>query len=460
MIIEDKFHQAIEKYSLLRQNDSVLVALSAGPDSTMLLYLLHKIRNKYKLKLSAVYINHQIRKEAAKEEAMFCRNLCESLNIKLHIIEKDIPKLSKKLKKGIEETGRDFRYQTFKELSDKSGFTKVALGHHADDRVETILFRVIRGTGRQGLLGIQPKRGNYIRPLYFMTKDEIIRYLNRKKIDYCTDQSNSDSRYTRNYIRNELLPELRKKLNPAVESSLLNLSETIAEEEKYLTELTEKKLKKIYSESQGGKILLNTEMLKKSDLWLRRRIFRNVLSKFSENGQQLNKDTIDMIDDFLYSAKTALSLPGRLMIRKAEDVLVLSHNKKLSFQKKLVVDKVLRIKQLRYVVSVEVKNITETELVKKRQSFFGQFDYSKLTPPFAIRTIGVADRFSPLGLNGSKKIGDYLTDKKIAPVFRDEIPVVTDKKGIFWLVGFEIENRAKIDKHTKEVLEIEFKSEK
>ena len=151
MTFAHKVNETIGKYNLLAEGDSVLVALSGGPDSVALLHILHQLGKKQKLKLYAIYINHNIRKKAAKEEERFCRELCSRLDIELFIVSEDIPALAKYLGKGVEETVRDFRYATFENLAKENKIDKIALGHHADDRVETVLFRLLRGTGKTGL---------------------------------------------------------------------------------------------------------------------------------------------------------------------------------------------------------------------------------------------------------------------------------------------------------------------
>src|SRR5574341_1810184 len=153
-----KVQETVEKHKLLNSGDHVLVALSGGPDSVLLLHLLVKIKRKWRLSLEAVYINHQIRPRSANKEAKFCQELCNRLKVRFHLISEDIPQLSKEVRKGIEETARDFRYEQFDKLAAKLKCNKIALGHHVDDRIETVLFRILRGTGRTGLEGIPASR--------------------------------------------------------------------------------------------------------------------------------------------------------------------------------------------------------------------------------------------------------------------------------------------------------------
>lgn len=446
-----------EENNLIEQNDSILVALSGGADSVALLHLLARLRKKQKLSLTAVYVNHQLRKKEAKKEEIFCQNLCDSLDIELHLASVDITALAQKNKKGIEETAREYRYELFETLANQHKYTKVALGHHQNDNVETILFRVFRGTGKSGLKGIPPKREIFIRPLLSIPKEEILSYIDTQNLEFCEDASNYESVFKRNYIRNKLIPLLKTNLNQSVEKAILNLSETISDEEDFLESLVEKKLKKILSVSVGNKIILQRDLLIKCDLWIRRRILRNCLVKLSENNLFPDKETVDRLDNAITSGKKTLSIPQKLEMNIVEEKVVLFLRTKLKFKQRLDLTDCCNLKKLNYIVESRLKKRTTQSLKLNKNGMIGRFDLKKLKEPLHIRSIEDGDRFCPLGMKGSKKIGNYLTDKKIHRLFRDEIPVLTDKNSVFWIVGHQIDERVKIDNNTTEVLEIEFK---
>jgi len=447
---------SIEQYSLIEPEDSILVALSGGADSVILLTLLAEIRSKLQISVSAVHINHQIRKKAAKKEETFCRKLTDLHNIELHLIAEDIPALAQKNKKGIEETARDFRYGVFEALANEYFYTKVALGHHRDDRIETTLFRILRGTGKSGLVGIKPQRGIYIRPLYDLTKVEILEYIKAANISFCTDNSNKNTKYSRNYIRHKLLPDIRKNLNPAVDSALLTLSDTTAEEDAFLQKIADKELKKVIATTVGNKIILETEKLNKLALWLRRRILRHCLTMLSRDNLAPDKQTVDRLDHMILSGIKAVSIPDKLEAKRLKSQIILFNRQKINFSYKLIPNEGCRLEKLNYIVSTCVKNRDKVILKKQKRSLKAQFDFDKIDEPLVIRSIRPGDRFSPLGLKGSKKVSDLLTDNKIDTVLKDEVPVLVDKNSVFWVVGFEIDNRVKIDSNTKKVLEIEF----
>ena len=451
----EKVRNTISEQSLLASGDSVLVALSGGPDSVAILYLLTCLQKEMKLRLAAVYVNHQIRPRAAKKEERFCRELCDKLGVELTIVREDIPTLARLEKKGLEETARDFRYTAFESLAVKRGCNKIALAHHVDDRVETILFRILRGTGRTGLQGIPIKRGRVVRPFYHVTKREIYSYLKKHRLKFCVDQSNASSDFARNYIRNKLLVDIRRHLSPGVDAALLNLSETAHEEEAFLESIVRKAQKKIVRATVGGKIELDLILFAGYYLWLRRRLLRHCLTELSPDGRAPDRTAVERLDKICMTGGKGLSLPDTVQAVRAGSKLLLYRGECRAYIERLELGKTCRLRPLRLNLRCGLPVAFGGSLKMTKRSRQIWLDWEKLSPPLVVRNIRRSDRFVPLGMKGTKKIGNYLTDRKVAGVYRDEIPVVCDQKGIVWLVGFEIANRVKIDTSTNRVISIE-----
>jgi tRNA(Ile)-lysidine synthase len=451
----EKVRRTIRAYSLAAVGDAVLVALSGGPDSVALLHVLSRLQREMKLTLAALYVNHHIRPRAAKREEEFCQKLCDKLGVTLTIERADIPVLARKQKKGLEETARDFRYALFENQARLGGYGKIALGHHRDDRVETILFRILRGTGRTGLMGMPIKRGKIIRPLYHVTKEEIYAYLKKHRLPFRVDQSNTSCDFARNYIRNKLLVDIRKHLNPAVDAALLNLSEITAEEEGFLQQSVGRVHKKIVGETVGGKIELDLRSFNRYDKWLRRRLLRHCLTEALGRMSAFDKAVVDRLDRLCLTTGRAVSLPNHLQAVRVSDKLIIYRKGSLPFYEVLKSGQTTRLPGLRLNLRYKEMNNCKGVFNTKRRSKQVRVESEKLSLPLFVRNIIPGDRFTPLGVNGTKKVGDYLTDRKVAPVFRDEIPVVCDQEGIVWLVGFEIADRVKIDSSTRRVMEIE-----
>jgi tRNA(Ile)-lysidine synthase len=455
MSVLAKVKETVRDHELLQPGDSVLIALSGGPDSVALLHLLTKLRKPMELSLAAVYINHRIRRRAAAREERFCQELCDRFGIELDIVTEDIPALAKKRRTGLEETARDFRYEVFELLANEDNHDRIALGHHADDRVETVLFRILRGTGPSGLIGIPAKRGRVIRPLYDLTKEEIQDYLAKHGLDYCVDRSNAEIRYRRNYIRNRLLPAIRKNLNNRVDRALYGLSEIAASEDTYLQKLTLRAAKKAVSKTPAGKIELDLAVFGGYDVVVRRRLLRHCIKALSADSTAPDREVIERLDRFAADGGRAVSLPGRIEAVRVGARLVFRRKGSVRFDKRLEPGRPCRVERLSLTITCRTTRKRAGMPARKRRQRRVTLDWSKIKLPLRVRSIGPGDRFRPLGLGGSKKVGDYLTDRKVAPVYRDEIPLVCDRAGIVWVVGYEIDERVKIDSKTREVLVVE-----
>ncbi len=451
-----RFKDNISKFALIEMNDSILVALSGGPDSVCLLMLLNNIKKQYRLKLFPIYINHMIRPEAAKKEIKFCRQLCKTLNLHLTIQVVNIPEIAKLEKISLEDAGRRFRYKIFSEILSEEKIDKIALGHHADDNAETVLFRIFRGTGIKGLRGIPAKRGKIIRPLISFRKSDIFDFLKKNKLSFCKDQSNKSSEFTRNYIRNELLPEIRKRINPEVVSALINLSETAAEEDEYLASLTEKEIKRCLSITPGRKFEINLNKFNSLPGWQKKRVIRFCLRELSDRKSFPDRQTVERILDLIISPKSSISLPYKQRAELSQQSLFLFSDRKIEFNLELIINKRSQLKELDIWLKASQIKYLPNKSSFKRMSREVFLDYNKVIFPLLIRNSKPGDKFKPLGSSGNRKLSDYLIDKKLPRALRNEILLVCDLKGIIWLSGFEIANRVKIDKLTKKVLKIEF----
>lgn len=456
MTVLQQFKQTLSDHAMIEPGHSVLVALSGGPDSVALLHLLSRLRKTMKIRVSAIYINHQLRPRAARKEETFCQELCDGLSIPLIILREDIPAYAKTNKLGIEEAAREFRYATFERLIKENSLDRVALGHHADDQVETILFRLIRGSGPSGLTGIPAVRGRFIRPLINLTKTEILEYLNKQAISYCHDASNRSLKFSRNYIRNKLLPLIREKLNPQVDTALLSLADTIKAEDADLDARVDRASRQCLRISPGGKFRLALERYRGYAKWLRRRLVRRCLKATCRDGQFPSKLVVDRVDRLAFEANGSISLPGRAQATLSGKELLIFARPVRTVKVKLVPGKRVDLDwpDMKFVCRVVTR--AKARPTRKKRSSRVWLDWDKLTLPLEVRSAKPGDRFVPLGMTGHKKVGDILTDCKVPRPLRDEVLVVCDQTGPIWLAGFEIAERVKIDDQTRKVLTVVF----
>mgnify|MGYP002619426031 CR=1 FL=1 len=239
-MLENKVKETIAKYNLIQKGDKIVVGVSGGPDSMTLLTVLLKLKNAYDLEIYVAHINHMLRENAIIDEE-YVKEFCKKNDIELFIKHADIQEKAQKEKRGLEETGRLVRYNFFEEVLNKTNSNKIAIAHNLNDRVETIIMNTLRGSGLNGLRGIEASRGKYIRPLIEIPRDEIEKYCEENKINPRHDESNDDNTYTRNKIRNIIIPYLKREFNPNIINTMNRLSEIVKEEEEFVEEETKKK---------------------------------------------------------------------------------------------------------------------------------------------------------------------------------------------------------------------------
>ncbi|MBO5788600.1 MAG: tRNA lysidine(34) synthetase TilS, partial [Clostridia bacterium] len=217
-------------HGFLPKGTGLLLGLSGGADSVMLLVVLSRLAEKYHFLLEAVHVNHMIRGNEATRDEDFCRSLCLKLKVRLHIITENVPKLALQKGTGLEETARDVRYQAFRRILDENERLEyVVTAHNAGDNIETVLFHIARGCGLRGICGIPVKRGRVLRPLLSVSKADIVKALEEDGIRFMDDSTNADTRYTRNYIRRDILPAMRK-INPGLDGAVFSMCEHLRDD--------------------------------------------------------------------------------------------------------------------------------------------------------------------------------------------------------------------------------------
>lgn len=238
-MVKDKILETIKKYNLIQENDIIVVAVSGGPDSMCLLDNLLELKAELKIeKIAVAHLNHMIRQEA-KVETEYVKKYCEDKNIECFVKFVDVNKIARDEKIGTEEAGRKERYKFFDEVANKINANKIAIAHNCNDNAETVLMHILRGSGVSGLCGIKPYReGKFIRPLIKCERIEIEEYCKQKNLEPKYDKSNNDNTYTRNRIRNELIPYIKKEFNPNIIETLDRLSDLITDEENYMEKVT------------------------------------------------------------------------------------------------------------------------------------------------------------------------------------------------------------------------------
>jgi tRNA(Ile)-lysidine synthase len=448
--IEEKALKYIDENGLIERDDKVLVALSGGPDSVFLLHFLLKFRNKYHIKVGAVHINHMIRGKAAYEDEEFCRKLSVNLHIEFLSVQKNVRSLAKQHKISIEEAGRVVRYQEFEKALKQAGFNKIATAHNCSDNAETVLLNLIKGTGIKGISGIPLKRGNIVRPILCLKKDEILDYLNNYGIKFRIDESNLETDYERNFLRKKVIPLIKERLNPDFENALFHSSEIFTGFSVMLDSQVKDKIKGFAKVTEEG-LSLSVDVLNNADDEI-----KNYLIKAAVEGYfkiQLTFTDVKNIKS-LFEKRTgkSINLVNNLTAGRERQFVIISSGAKDESFEPLFLAEGSRVKVNDKTLIVKPVNGIPKRFSDNRLREYISAD--KLSGNFCLRRWKAGDKFSPLGLKGTKKISDFLNEQKITSSKKKEQLLLTNKGKIVWVLGLRLDERFKITSNTKRIIEL------
>ena len=447
---EEKIIRFAAKYNLIQSGDKLLVALSGGPDSVFLLSFLLKYKKKYQIEIGAMHVNHMIRGREAERDEKFCSQLCTNFAIEYHTAKRNVPSYARIKKISIEEAAREVRYEELNKVLQKYKYNKIATGHNSNDNSETMLLNLIKGSGLTGLSGIPIKRKNIIRPILAVEREEILSYLKKNKVKYLIDNSNVSDEYERNFIRNKIFPLIKKRLNTNLDSSLLKSSLVLKNQAQAL-------------KSAVGIISKNVTIVKDNSL-----IFP--LFSFNELNKSLWGDVIKASIDNYFSIKAAsatcnkvislfpnqvgkkVNLSNGLTALRDRDGIVIHHPKKERKSKtaKIIIGSSGQIEKRRVSIS-RVSKIPKAYPNNKNIEYISG---DNVHGNFILRFWNNSDRFYPLGLSGSKKVSDFLNDKKIRSIEKRDQLVLLNENKIVWVVAQRIDERFKITDETRKVLQL------
>ena len=295
--MEQKVLNTIKKYNLIEDGDKVIVGVSGGPDSISLLNILKKFQKNKTLNFEIIvaHVNHQIREEANDDEE-YVREYCEKNKIKFYAKRIDVIKYANNNKIGLEEAGRNLRYDFFDEILKKENANKIAIAHNKNDRAETIIMNIIRGSGISGLRGIEPIRENkYIRPIIECERDEIEKYAEENKLKPRIDKTNFENDCTRNKIRNIVLPYIKKEFNSNIIETMNRLSNLATETDEYIQKEVMQAYNQLKFEENSKKIVLDLKKFNTKDMLIRKKILIYTISKVLGNSQNIEKVNIEDI---------------------------------------------------------------------------------------------------------------------------------------------------------------------
>lgn len=311
-MLENEVLNTIKKYNMINKEDKIVIGVSGGPDSITLLNILNKIKEKLNIKIYVAHINHMIRKEA-DEETEYVKEFCKKIHVEFFYKKIDVEEEAKKIKIGTEEAGRNIRYAFFEEVTKKTGANKIATAHNSNDNAETVLMNIIRGTSISGLKGIEAIRDNkYIRPLIETSREKIEKYCKTENLNPRYDKTNKENIYTRNKIRNLLIPYLQKEFNPNILEGIKRLSNIATEEERFLNNIVKEEYRRLVINEENNnkeyiikkdtnttkkeqiKVILNLKEFNKLDVVIKSRLILYTISKIY--GKSVNIEKIHIND--------------------------------------------------------------------------------------------------------------------------------------------------------------------
>ena len=416
-----KVKEFIEKEDLFSKQDKILVALSGGADSVALTRILITLGYH----CEAAHCNFELRGEESDRDEDFVRNFCRSLNIKCHSIHFETRRYAAQQSISIEMAARELRYNWFSKICEESDCQVVAVAHHKDDSVETMLLNLIRGTGINGLLGIRPKNGNVVRPLLCASRQEVVAYLHRMNQTYVTDSTNLEDEYTRNKIRLNLLP-LMEEINPSVKDGLVKTSSYLNDISKIYQQAIKESIDRIFitPEKEISIEKLMNEPAPQALLF-------EVLSPLGFNSTQVEE---------VYGSLNGQ--PGKRFISSQWQVV--------KDRELLLIEKVKTANDKPQIIFEEVLLTKDFVIPKDKNT--ACFDANKFKGVISIRKWEKGDYFIPFGMKGKKLVSDFMTDSKFSLLKKEQQWVLSCNDQIAWLIGERTDNRFRIDDSTQKVI--------
>lgn len=449
--------KTIRENNMFNKGDKVIVAVSGGPDSICLLHILNALKNELQITLYVAHINHCLRGKESDDDELYVKRFCENLNIEFRGKKVDINQIVEIKRISSETAGREARYEFFDDLKKEFKAQKIAIAHNSNDQAETILMRIMRGTGMEGLIGIRPVRDNiFVRPLIKCRRKSIEEYCFNNNLNPRIDKTNLEPIYARNKIRIQLIPYIQKNFNEDIVKVLNRLSSIIKVDNDYLAEIAKEKYKK-YCDSSEEKVIISKEAFLEHESIITR-IIRLALYDVSSNLYNFEKIHIyDVVDVQKHSTGKMLTLSNNVYVKNNYGDIIIYKKQEQNVNN--INNEYILCNGLNELKDINLRITLETIDKLGSAKFNGEifikyFDYDKIKGEILIRGRKDGDRFTPLGMKGSKKLKDLFIDLKIPRDERDEIPLICFGGEIGWIVKYRVSELFKVDKNTKRILKI------
>lgn len=440
----EKVKDFINRENLIPQNSTVIVGLSGGMDSMVLLDILTLLGYN----CIAAHCNFHLRNDESDRDEKFVKNWCKTIDTQYTSINFDTKQYAADRKISIEMAARELRYCWFEAIRNEYQANYIAVAHHKDDSVETLLLNLIRGTGIKGLTGISPKNGHIVRPLLCLSRNEIESYISERDIPYVTDSTNHEDIYLRNSLRLNVIP-LLETLNPSVRETIFRTSRNLTEAEKIYSESIQKSISKVFNDNK-----IYIDELKRTAS--QRSVLFELLTPYSFTPSTIEDiyESIDSISGkiFYSDVNSDLGKKGYRLIKDRNifllDALTECNNKDKTFLIEEGASEILE--PIRLIIRI----LNSSDEIKYHRNIL-YLDEEKIKYPLELRRWRAGDWFIPFGMKGRKKLSDYFTDHKFTLKDKAEAWILTSGEDIVWLVGERNDDRFKITDRTKKIVAIE-----
>ncbi len=432
-----KVKRYISENALIDKGDKIVIGVSGGADSVALLLSLSDLSAELDLKLYVVHINHGLRNEAYGE-AEYVRTLSKELEVPFFLYEEDVWSIAKKLSIGTEEAGRKVRYERFYEVLKKTGATKISVAHNKNDLCETMLFNLFRGTGIKGLSSIPPKRGEVIRPLLCVERSEIEEFLSRRQVSFCTDASNLTNDYSRNRIRNIIIPAIRENATNEAVSHMAETAKQLRELYTYIDGESDRKFKECLLYKSENKVSLDKTLLTGCDSYMQKLLIKKMIDALVPSNK-------DITHTHLEEVCIILQKPGSKRANLPYGITAVSDYETLTLEKGS--EKEEKLPNIEFEI---FDNFEGFDYGDKKYTKY--FDYDKIGNVPSVR-FRESNDFIVINKEGNKKrLKDFMINEKIPAASRDTTPLLVKGNDVLWVVGYRMSEAYKVSKDTKKIL--------
>mgnify|MGYP003291461408 CR=1 FL=1 len=465
--------EKIEQFHMLEKGDRILIGLSGGSDSICLARVLYELRSDYELELAAVCCHqqrivldffhciefctvcchHGLRGKEADLDVRFTEKFCKDHGMTFFEKYEDVQRVAKEKGISVEEAGREFRYASFRSIMEAYAYNKLAIAHNGDDRAETMLFHLARGTGIAGLCTMEPMReffeGRYlIRPLLWTRKREIENWLKEKNIFWRLDESNNEDIYTRNQIRHHILPKLTAVNDRAVEH-MGGTAEQLSEVYSYIKEEEQRIYDSVTSKQENG-LEISVSLLKKQHSYMQKSILYRCVCELSQGRKDVSSSHVKILLDLMNgeTGREAHLLKGIRSYRQYDRLILVREGTETAD------NPVKKERDILGRLELVIKKYSYTDQEISKNEYTKQFDCAKIQKELCLRFWQEGDYLYLKKDGGKKKLNRYFIDNKIPSDMRKQIPLLADGSHILWIVGHRISAYYKVTEGTKEILEV------